>query len=85
MIFIKNGRVIDPARGVDRVEDVLIEGGKIAAAGEEASARAAAAGRAEQMRMTHSRAGRNSQLSTQPAWWLRLVSWTCTCISVIRG
>ena len=45
MIFIKNGRVIDPARGVDRVEDVLIEGGKIAAAGEEASARAAAAGK----------------------------------------
>ena len=30
---------------MDRVEDVLIEGGKIAAAGEEASARAAAAGK----------------------------------------
>ena len=44
MIFIKNGRVIDPARGVDRVEDVLIEDGKITATGEAAGVRAEAAG-----------------------------------------
>ncbi len=29
-ILIKNGRVVDPARGVDRVEDVRIFGGRIA-------------------------------------------------------
>ncbi|MDR2183539.1 MAG: dihydroorotase [Clostridiales bacterium] len=32
-ILIKNGRVIDPARGVDKVTDVLVADGKIAAPG----------------------------------------------------
>ncbi|MCL2397526.1 MAG: dihydroorotase [Defluviitaleaceae bacterium] len=33
-ILIKNGRVIDPANGVDKIADVLIESGKIAAFGQ---------------------------------------------------
>ena len=31
--ILKNGHVIDPAQGVDRIADVMIEGGKIAAVG----------------------------------------------------
>ena len=33
-LLIKNGRVIDPARGTDGVADVLIEGGRIAGVGQ---------------------------------------------------
>ena len=29
MILIKNGRVIDPRSGMDQVQDVVIDGGKI--------------------------------------------------------
>ena len=32
-LLIRGGRVIDPANGVDRVADVLVEDGKIAAVG----------------------------------------------------
>ncbi|MGD0435067.1 MAG: dihydroorotase [Bryobacteraceae bacterium] len=37
-LFIRNGRVIDPANGLDRVLDVLIEEDKIAAIGEKLQA-----------------------------------------------
>ena len=33
MILIKNGRVIDPAKGTDDVMDMVIDGGKIKAMG----------------------------------------------------
>ena len=33
MILIKNGRVIDPAKGTDDVMDIVIDGGKIKAMG----------------------------------------------------
>ena len=33
MILIRNGRVIDPARGMDDVMDIVIDGGKIKAMG----------------------------------------------------
>ena len=33
-LLIRGGRVIDPANGVDKVADVLIADGKIAAVGE---------------------------------------------------
>lgn len=33
MILIKNGRVIDPAKGIDDVMDIVIDGGKIKAMG----------------------------------------------------
>lgn len=39
-LLLQNGRVIDPANGVDRVLDILISNGKIAAVGESAEARA---------------------------------------------
>ena len=32
-LYIKNGRMIDPANNIDKVQDLYIEGGKIAAAG----------------------------------------------------
>ncbi|MFA6898716.1 MAG: amidohydrolase family protein, partial [Desulfurivibrionaceae bacterium] len=31
LILLKNGRVIDPANGIDQIQDVLIAGGKISA------------------------------------------------------
>ncbi|HYG57289.1 MAG TPA: amidohydrolase family protein, partial [Symbiobacteriaceae bacterium] len=34
MILLKNGRLLDPASGVDRTADMLIENGKIARIGE---------------------------------------------------
>lgn len=34
MMLIKNGRLLDPASGVDRVADLLVEGDRIAAIGE---------------------------------------------------
>jgi dihydroorotase len=37
-LFIKNGRVIDPASGIDRVADLLIDKGKIVAVGENRTA-----------------------------------------------
>ena len=40
-LLIRGGRVIDPANGVDRVADVLVEDGKIAAVGEGLSAEGA--------------------------------------------
>ena len=33
MILVKDGRVIDPARGIDDVLDLVIDGGKIAKIG----------------------------------------------------
>ena len=41
-LLIRGGRVIDPANGLDRVADVLVEDGKIAAVGEGLSAEGAA-------------------------------------------
>lgn len=37
--LIKNGRVIDPANGMDKIADVLVEDGKIAAIGENLTAK----------------------------------------------
>ncbi len=37
-ILIRNGRVLDPANGIDRVADVLVEDGRIAAVGPDLSA-----------------------------------------------
>ena len=37
-LLIRGGRVVDPANGMDKVADVLIEDGRIAAVGEELSA-----------------------------------------------
>ena len=37
-LLIRGGRVIDPANGMDKIADVLIEDGKIAAIGERLSA-----------------------------------------------
>ena len=37
-LLIRGGRVIDPANGMDKIADVLIENGKIAAIGEGLSA-----------------------------------------------
>ena len=34
MILVKDGRVIDPARGIDDVLDLVIDGGKIAKIGQ---------------------------------------------------
>ena len=34
-LILKNGRVIDPASGVDRVTSVAFAGGKVAAIGDE--------------------------------------------------
>ena len=36
--LIKGGRVIDPANAIDKIADVLVEDGKIAAVGENLSA-----------------------------------------------
>ena len=33
-LLLKNGRVIDPASGIDTIADVLVEEGKIAAVGQ---------------------------------------------------
>ncbi len=38
MVFIRNGRVVDPVRKVDEVMDVLIDGGVIVATGDRADA-----------------------------------------------
>ena len=38
MLLIKNGRVVDPVSGVDKVMDVLVDGGRIAAVGDKAAA-----------------------------------------------
>lgn len=43
-LVISGGRVIDPANGVDRVADVIIEGGKIVAVGTAGAGGAAGAG-----------------------------------------
>ena len=32
-ILIKNGRIIDPSQGIDKIGDILVENGKIAQAG----------------------------------------------------
>lgn len=37
MLLIKNGRVVDPVSGVDKVMDVLVDGGRIAAVGDKAA------------------------------------------------
>lgn len=42
MLLIKNGRLLDPANGLDLVADLLVEGGKIAAIGTNLSAPAGA-------------------------------------------
>lgn len=42
MLLIKNGRLLDPANGLDTVADLLVEGGKIAAIGINLSAPAGA-------------------------------------------
>jgi dihydroorotase len=42
MILIKNGRLVDPARELDRVADILIDGGKIVAISEGLEAAAGA-------------------------------------------
>mgnify|MGYP000084969128 FL=1 len=36
MLFIKNGRVVDPVNGVDKVMDVLVDGGQIVMTGDKA-------------------------------------------------
>lgn len=41
MLIIKNGRVMDPASGLDRVTDVLVENGKVVAIGDALSAEGA--------------------------------------------
>ncbi len=41
-LLLQNGRLIDPANGVDEVADVLLSGGKVAAVGVEAAAKAGA-------------------------------------------
>ena len=33
MLLIKNGRVVDPVNGVDKVMDVLVDGGQIVMTG----------------------------------------------------
>ena len=40
-ILIKGGRVIDPANKIDKIADVLVEDGKIAAVGEKLQAEGA--------------------------------------------
>jgi len=37
-LCIRGGRILDPARGIDRVQDLWISGGKIAGLGEDAPA-----------------------------------------------
>jgi dihydroorotase len=37
-LCLRGGRILDPARGIDRVQDLWIEGGKIAGLGEDAPA-----------------------------------------------
>ena len=36
MLLIKNGRVVDPVNGVDKVMDVLVDGGQIVMTGDKA-------------------------------------------------
>ncbi|MEG0804912.1 MAG: dihydroorotase [Lachnospiraceae bacterium] len=39
-LLIRNGRVIDPASGIDKIQDILVQEGKIAAVGERLAANA---------------------------------------------